>query len=62
MHKFGKAIAQASDRHRILAALFMAVVWAGLEYGLQWHNASKAAEIFALSPFADRALGVFLGE
>ena len=57
-----KHLAKVADRHRIAAALVMLVMWAVLEYVLQWHNASKVVEVLGLSPFADRAIGIFLGE
>lgn len=62
MKHYAKALAEASDRHRIITALVFACMWFVLEYILQYHTVAHVAEVFALSPMADRAIGVFLGE
>jgi hypothetical protein len=62
MEHLTKAVAQAADRHRIIAAIIFAVLWGVLEFHFQAHDAAKFAEMFGFAPMADRALGAFLGE
>jgi hypothetical protein len=62
MRRLVKAIASATDQHRIIAALVFALLWALLEFYFQAHTAAKFAEMFGFAPMADRALGVLLGE
>jgi hypothetical protein len=62
MKHLGKALCSATDRHRIIAAITFALLWAALEFWLQYHTAAKFAEMFGFAPMADRALGALLGE
>lgn len=60
--KVGHALREATLKHRILAAIAIALIWGIVYYWFKYESAARVVEVFGLAPFADRALGALLGE